>query len=63
MGHYDKVISTLQAQYKDNIAHVVDVVFAHTQYRFHNLVTFFEDLQKLFEKRITHSFWTKAFTG
>jgi hypothetical protein len=34
MGHYDKVISTLQAQYKDNISHVVDVVFAHTQYRY-----------------------------
>ena len=33
-GHYDKVISTLQAQFKDNIGHVVDIVFAHTQYRF-----------------------------
>ena len=32
-GHYDKVISTLQAQFKDNIGHVVDIVFAHTQYR------------------------------
>ena len=32
-GHYDKVISTLQAQFKDNIGNVVDIVFAHTQYR------------------------------
>merc|ERR1712020_424749 len=38
VGHYDKVVSTLWSTHKDDIWYVVDTVFAHTQYRFRNIV-------------------------
>jgi hypothetical protein len=49
VGHYDKVVSTLWSTHKDDIWYVVDTVFAHTQYRFRNMVIT-TLLDKLWEK-------------
>ena len=38
VGHYDKIVSTMWANHKDNIWFVVDTLFAHIQYRFRNIV-------------------------
>ena len=49
VAHYDKVVSTLVASHKDDVDHVVETVFAHTQYRHRNmLITIL--LDKLWEK-------------
>ena len=38
VGHYDKIVSKMWSEHKENIWHVVGTLFAQTQYRFRNLV-------------------------
>ena len=38
VGHYDKIVSKMWSEHKENIWHVVGTLFAQTQYRFRNMV-------------------------
>ena len=38
VGHYDKIVSKMWSEHKENIWHVVGTLFAQTQYRFRNIV-------------------------
>ena len=37
-GHYDKIVSKMWSEHKDNIWFVVETLFANTQYRHRNIV-------------------------